>query len=167
MLLRDTSRQQVLLDALASHVHDSPNIGALVLVGSFANGTADAVSDLDLFFITYDDHFEDSWARRHDLHLTGALVHWDQQDQERPEVAGHRWVTPDLVVVECVVSSPQGGARLASPFKFYAGAEALVDGFPKREPIDRSDMTDEDTHPIDIVYDVFKKAVREAAAGER
>jgi predicted nucleotidyltransferase len=61
MSLRVTSRQQALLEAPASYVYDSHDIGAMVLLGSFVNGTADAVSDLDLFFIAYEDRLGDAW----------------------------------------------------------------------------------------------------------
>jgi UTP:GlnB (protein PII) uridylyltransferase len=67
MSLTDTCRQDALLTRLSEHVEDSVAIGALVVVGSFASRTADAVSDLDLFFITYRGHFKDVWNRRRDL----------------------------------------------------------------------------------------------------
>lgn len=167
MPLEGTGRHQALLEALARYVEDSADFGALVLLGSFAKGTADAVSDVDLFFITYRGRFEQAWAHRHELHVTGALVHWDEMEDELAEVGGHRWVTTDLVLVESVISAPQGGARLAAPFKVYGGDSSLVDAFPKRLPVGPGDMTDEGAHPVDVAYDAFKKAVRGGCSIER
>jgi hypothetical protein len=105
-------------------------IGALVVVGSFASRTADAVSDLDLFFITYQGRFKDAWNRRCDLHVTGAIVEWDLLDAQGDPVGGHRWLSPDLVLVEAVISEPDGGGRLAEPF-------GLVTGDPRAPPSER------------------------------
>jgi hypothetical protein len=90
MSLTDTSRQDALLRHLSEYVEDSAAIGALVVVGSFANEAADALSDLDLFFITYQGRFEDAWDRRRDLHVTGAIVEWDLDAQGMPsaDIAG-------------------------------------------------------------------------------
>jgi hypothetical protein len=77
MSLTDPSRQFAMLERLLEYVDGSVAIGALVVVGSFASRTADAVSDLDPFFITYQGRFEDAWNRRRDLHVTGAIVEWE------------------------------------------------------------------------------------------
>lgn len=160
MSLHDTNRQQRLLDALAEYVERSAEISAMVVLGSFAGGTADAVSDLDLFFITYDESFQKAWERRRDLHVTGALVEWDELDTTGAPVAGHRWLTADIVLVECVISAPTGGGRLAEPFSVVAGDADLVEKFPKRPPVQRAEMSAND--PVDAAYDAFKKAVRDA-----
>lgn len=153
-----------LVEGLARYVEASPHIGAMVLVGSFANGTADAMSDLDLIFLVHEGHFEPAWRRREELHVTGSVIHWDEHGGESNEephgVGGHRWITPDLVVVESVVSTPQGGGRLAEPHKLVVGDPRLVQGFPKRPPIDRAEMTDEGAHAVDVAYGKFKDAVR-------
>ncbi|MGH2737156.1 MAG: nucleotidyltransferase domain-containing protein [Actinomycetota bacterium] len=160
MSLKDTTRQEAILERLTRCVEKSPDIGAMLLVGSFASGTADVVSDLDLFLITYEGRFEQAWKRRDELHVTGAIVHWDEQAGEPHSVAGHRWVTPELVLVESVISAPRDGARLAAPFKLVVGDTRLVENFPRRPPIDRSEMTDEATHPVDSAYEELKEAVR-------
>jgi hypothetical protein len=160
MSLTDTSRQVAVLEHLSEYVDGSVAMGALVVVGSFASRTADAVSDLDLFFITYKGRFEDAWNRRRDLHVTGAIVEWDLVDAQGDAVGGHRWLSPDLVLVEAVISGPDGGGRLAEPFRLVTGDPQLLKGFPRREPVETDDMTAVD-HPVDIAYDAFKRAVRE------
>ena len=162
MELQSTTRQHALLQTLADHVNTSPNIGALVVLGSFANRTADAVSDLDLFFIAYDGHFQDAWERRRELHVTGAIVEWDELAPDSGPVAGHRWLTPDVVLVESVISVPEGGGRLAEPFKVVAGDAELVVNFPRRPAVQRAEMTSAEDHPVDVAYDALKKAVRNA-----
>lgn len=92
----------------------------MVVLGSFARGTADSVSDLDLSFITYEDTFLHAWARRRELHITGAVVAWDEFGPEDRLVAGHRWLTADVVLIESVISAPKGGGRLAEPFTVLA-----------------------------------------------
>jgi predicted nucleotidyltransferase len=159
MSLTNTSRQDALLERLSEYVEGSADIGTLVLVGSFANRAADALSDLDLFFITYQGRFEGAWHRRRDLHVTGAIVEWDL-DPPGAAVGGHRWLSPDLVLVEAVISGPDGGGRLAEPFRLVRGDPQLLKWFPRREPDEADEMTAVD-HPVDIAYDAFKKAVRD------
>ena len=160
MSLTDTSRQHAVLERLSEYVEGSAAIGALVVVGSFASRTADAVSDLDLFFITYRDHFEDAWTRRRDLHVTGAIVEWDVQDAQGDAVGGHRWLSPELVLVEAVISEPDGGGRITQPFELVTGDPQLLKGFPRRGSVEADETTTVD-HPVDIAYDEFKRAVRE------
>lgn len=162
MSLDDTTRQQRLLDALAEYVEHSAEIGALVVVGSFAAGRADAVSDLDLFFITYEDNFKQAWECRRELHVTGAIVGWDELDADDRPVAGHRWLTPDVVLVESVISAPEGGGRLGEPFTVLAGDPELVENFPRRPVVENAEITNAEDHPVDLAYDGFKKTVRDA-----
>ncbi|MGH2699060.1 MAG: hypothetical protein ACRDJL_07665 [Actinomycetota bacterium] len=161
MSLSNTTRQETLLERLAHYVERSPSLGAMLAIGSFANGTADAVSDLDLYLIAYEGRFKQAWRSRNELHVTGSIVDWDEMDGELRGVAGHRWVTPELVVVESVISSPRDGGRLADPFKLIVGDIRLVEGFPRRPRIDRSEMTGDQAHPVDVAYEELKKAVRE------
>jgi hypothetical protein len=112
MSLTNTSRQDALLERLSEYVEGSADIGALVLVGSFANRAAGALSDLDLFFITYQGRFE---ARG----IAGAISMsqerswsgiWTRQGPPSADIAGFpqiwcswRRSSPDLTVV---VDSP-------------------------------------------------------------
>lgn len=162
MSLIDTSRQDALLGRLADYVESSQAIGALVVVGSFAAGTADAVSDLDLFFITKPGEFQDAWNRRRELHLTGAIVEWDVLDSGQSLVGGHRWLSSDLVLVEAVISEPDSGGRLAEPLRLVTGDAELLEHFPRRGAIEVNEMTGIG-HPVDVAYDAFKKAVRNGA----
>jgi hypothetical protein len=163
MSSNDTTRQDRLLQRLARYVDESADLGAMLLLGSFASGTADAVSDIDLFLIAYEGRFEQAWARRTEWHVTGAIVDWDESEGEPRSVAGHRWLTPDLVLVESIITAPRNGGRLAEPFKLVAGEARLVDEVPRRPPIERSEMTGEGAHPVDIAYEELKKAVRASA----
>jgi hypothetical protein len=158
-------RQGPAVRLLADHVAASPHFGAAVLVGSFARGDADAVSDVDLLLITYEGHFRSAWETRQQLHVNGSLVAWDEQREDLPEVGGHRWLTPDLVLFEALISAPFGGGRLAKPYRLLTGEESLLAAFPQRRPIDRSEMCSREAHPVGVAYDRLKVAVRESRGG--
>jgi predicted nucleotidyltransferase len=99
-------RQQRILAAITRQLAVTPEVLGAVLVGSLAAGAADAASDIDLIICTRPGMFADAWARRHELHVTGTLVRWDNPSQTSAEVAVHRWVTPDLVLVEALFAAP-------------------------------------------------------------
>ena len=130
---------------------------AAVLVGSFAAGRADPLSDIDLILLAPDGGFGEAWARRHDLHGAGVLVEWDQPREGMPEVAGHNWVTDDLVVVESFFATPSSGFRLADPFVVLAGSVSA--DVTRRPPISRAEMTGW-PHAVDLAYSTFKYVVR-------
>ena len=85
---------------------------------------------------------------------------WDIYDQ-RGGVGGHRWLTPDLVFVECVITALKGGGRLARPDQVVAGDEAVVGSMPSRPHVEDAGMTMEG-HAVEVAYDTFKRAVRQA-----
>ncbi|MGE0544675.1 MAG: nucleotidyltransferase domain-containing protein [Dehalococcoidia bacterium] len=71
-------RQWSAIEPLAAYAMDNTSIfSAAILVGSFAAGTADTLSDIDLILLAPDGGFEAAWARRSDLHPTGVLAVWD------------------------------------------------------------------------------------------
>lgn len=156
-------RQWPTLRALAEFVEGTKlYLGALV-IGSFAAGTADEMSDLDLILITLDEGFEDAWTRRGELHVTGALAAWD----ERPVGAAgtHKWVTPDCIFVECLIATSAGGVRLAQPAVVIAGEADLPDRLEERLQISRTEMS-QATHPIERAYDELKAAVRASRSAD-
>jgi len=103
--------------------------------------------------------FEQAWGYRTKLHITGSLASWDELHDETPEVGAHKWLTPDLVLVECLVSTPSSGVRLVEPFLLLAGPPDLPDRIARRKAISRSTMR-EAAHPVERAYDELKQAVR-------
>jgi hypothetical protein len=160
-------RQQRILAAVTRQLAVTAEVLGALLVGSLAAGSADAASDIDLIICTRPRMFADPWARRHELHVTGALVHWDSQSQASEEILVHRWVTPDLVLVEALFAAPHSGVRLAPPWTLITGGPEVVAAFPLRPPIDRSEMNRDGAHPVDLAFDDLKIALRQQSAGSR
>jgi predicted nucleotidyltransferase len=104
--------------------------GALLL-GSLARGEGDAISDVDLAAVSQPGKWQDAWDARH-LLSAGALVTFDRLG-DRSGVAGHSWLTPTLVKVECLVTEPdESGMRLAGEVVVLLGAEDLVEQFERK-----------------------------------
>ncbi|MDP8958567.1 MAG: hypothetical protein M3N51_05045 [Actinomycetota bacterium] len=139
-----------------------PELLGAILLGSFAAGSADALSDLDLVLVAPEGSFAAAWARRHHLHPPNVAAHWDHRREEIPEAGAHKWLTAHLVLVECLIATPSSGVRLAEPAMVVAGPAGQVGMFPGRPPISRSEMG-EDVHPIERAYDTFKGLVRKTA----
>ena len=59
-----------------------------------------------MIICTRPGRFADARARRQDLHATGALVSWNDQSQTAAQIAVHRRVTPDRVLVEALFAAP-------------------------------------------------------------
>jgi hypothetical protein len=87
-----------------------------------------------------DGSFDEAWSRRAALRSPGVAYAWDFRPDAEREVGTHNWVSPDLVLVECVLATPTGHARLADPFVVRAGDHALVASFNRVEPITREDL---------------------------
>jgi predicted nucleotidyltransferase len=153
-------RQRAALSAITQQLADAPDVLGAVVVGSLAAGSADAVSDIDLIICALPGRFAEVWSRRNDLHVTGALVSWDDKSQGTGEIAVHRWVTDDLVLVEALFATPGSGVRLAQPWRIIAGDPQVADAFGSRPPIDRSEMDREAAHPVDRAFDDLKEALR-------
>ena len=151
-------RQWPTIERLAGFARAHPSVfAAAVLVGSFAAGRADPLSDIDLILLVPDGGFAEAWGLRHDLHGSGILVEWDQLREGMPGVAGHNWVTDDLVVVETLFATPSSDFRLADPFVVLAGS--VPAGVTRRPPISRAEMTSW-PHAVDLAYSTFKYVVR-------
>jgi Nucleotidyltransferase domain len=151
-------RQVTTLAALAEHITASSLLDGAILVGSFARGTADAASDLDLIVCVRDGHFATAWQQRTVLQVTGAMVWWDQH-LVPDRMGAHKWVTNDLVLVECLLAAPDSGVRLASPYRVVAGGPGLAERFIARPPIQRAELG-LDVHPVERAYDQFKEVIR-------
>jgi predicted nucleotidyltransferase len=113
--------------------------GAL-LVGSLARGEGDALSDVDLIAVTHEDGWQRAWERRTRL-SEGALITFDRFEEGKNGVAGHSWLTPNLVKVECLVALP-GSMRLAGHAVVVAGEDRLLEAFETRRRFTRQAIED-------------------------
>jgi hypothetical protein len=163
------ARQWPTLDRLRRHVQTSPTLTGMILVGSFARGEVDPLSDLDLLLVAPEDGFEAAWARRADLHGGTALVAWDRRDPGFDRAGAHKWITGDLILIECLITTVSSGVRLAEPAAVLVGDAELIDRFPHRPPVTRAEMA---AHPVELhaverAYDELKAAARASGGGER
>src|SRR3954462_12990892 len=63
-------RQRATLTKIADAVARTTWLDALLVVGSLADGVADALSDIDLLVIVGEGQFEQAWADREALRVT-------------------------------------------------------------------------------------------------
>jgi hypothetical protein len=155
-------RQWPRIVELAGAVSSPPFFG-LVLLGSFARGEADDVSDVDFVVFAAEGDFDAAWDERHRLHPAGAAC-WDYP---RPpgdrDVAGHRWLTSDFVLFDGLIAAPSG-TRLADPMHVLVGDELLTSQIIKREPISGEEQhrrKDEIAlHEVEKLYGELKLALR-------
>jgi hypothetical protein len=151
-------RQLATLAAVLEHITASSVLDGAILLGSFAHGTPDPASDLDLIVCVHDGDFATAWRQRIALQVTDAMVWWDQH--LIPDRMGtHKWVTNDLVLVECLLAAPDSGVRLAPPYRVVAGAPGLAERFTARPPIQRAELG-LDVHPVEHAYDQLKEVIR-------
>ena len=105
-----------------------------------------------------DGDFATAWRQRTALQVTGAVVWWDQH--LLPDRMGtHKWITNDLVLVECLLAAPDSGVRLAAPYRVVAGDLGLAERFTARPPIQRAELG-LDIHPVERAYDQLKEVIR-------
>jgi hypothetical protein len=158
----ESLRQWPHLVHLANAAAKSPFLG-VVLVGSFARGDADDLSDVDFVVFVAEGAFEAAWEHRHRLHHADATC-WDYP---RPpgdrDVAGHRWLTADFVLFDGLIATPSG-TRVADPMHLLVGGERLRRRIVKRDPItvaEQEERKDEITlHEIERLYGELKLAIR-------
>jgi hypothetical protein len=156
--LRQWPRLLELADAAAA----APFIG-VVLLGSFARGEADHLSDVDFTVFASEGDFAQAWEARHRLHPHDAWC-WDYS---RPpgdrDVAGHRWLTTDFVLFDGLIATPSG-TRVATPLHILVGGEVLRRQLVQRDPIaaeERRRRGDEiRLHEIERLYGQLKLALR-------
>lgn len=129
-------RQWPVIVHVGERVATMPEFDGLMLVGSFAKGTADDVSDVDLIAVTAEGQFRRAWARRAELETEGRLFVWDVVPDPTRDDGGHKWITRDLVKVECGIVDPaRGDTRLAPPYAVVVGDPAIATRFAPMEPI--------------------------------
>lgn len=144
-----------------------PRVLGVLVLGSFADNTADEVSNIDLLVVLARGAFNRTWSDR-TTYSAGALRAWDVEADGRP-VGAHKWVTRDLVLVECLFSEAGSGVRLAPPFVFLNGSEAAIDGLERRAPIPRSEVEAGAFvgDPAEWLYDALKLTIRGDVDGAR
>lgn len=112
--------------------------GALLL-GSLSRGEGDAISDVDTVAVAHTGKWQDAWDARHQLSV-GALVTFDRYG-ERRRIAGHSWLTPTLVKIECLIAERGGGGtRLAGDVVVLLGEQDLPNAFEQVPPFTREDI---------------------------
>lgn len=134
-----------------------------MLVGSFARGEADELSDVDFVVFAAEGEFGAAWEQRHRLHPPDAWC-WDYP---RPpgdrDVAGHRWLTSDFVLFDGLIATPSG-TRVADPMHVLVGDDSFASQIVRREPItaaEEHERKDEITlHGIEQLYGQLKLALR-------
>jgi hypothetical protein len=162
--LPPTSRQRAALHRLIGRLTQKEWFQAAILVGSLAGEVDDELSDVDLLVVV--TAFPQAWRERQDLPDSDVIVAWDTPPvQDR--VGAHKWITRDLVLVECLLGE-LGAFRLAEPFKFVAGGEEVLDRVPRRPTLTRDQVRGgPEVDPIERTYDEFKAAVRARRAASQ
>ncbi len=155
-------RQWPRLLELAEAAATPPFLG-VVLLGSFARGEADDLSDVDFCVFATEGDFEAAWEQRHRLHRADAAC-WDYP---RPpgdrDVAGHRWLTSDFVLFDGLIATPSG-TRVADPLHVLVGDDVLRRQLVGRLPTtaeERRQRRDEIAlHEVEQLYGQLKVALR-------
>jgi hypothetical protein len=109
------------------------------LIGSLSRGEGDALSDVDLVAVTQPGRWQEAWDAR-DLLSSGALVTFDRSEGT-PGIAGHSWLTPNLVKVECLITET-AGTRLAGSVAVVVGEDYLLNAFERVAPFSRQEIDD-------------------------
>ena len=117
-----------------------PGHRATIAIGSFAAGTADDLSDIDLYVMVDDGSFDEAWGARDSLRPGDALHWWDIRPDANREIATHNWLTRDLVLVECALTTPNAQPRLSEPYELLDGDAAAVGLFAPRDRISREEL---------------------------
>jgi predicted nucleotidyltransferase len=119
-----------------------PGHRATIAIGSFAAGTADDLSDIDLYVLVDDGAFDDAWNQRDLLRPGDALLWWDIRPDTSREIGTHNWLTRDLVLVECALATPAARPRLSEPYEVLEGDTEAVELFVPGERISREELND-------------------------
>lgn len=159
--MRPTVRQEAALQGLLRRAGDLLEVDAVVLIGSLAAGTADAMSDVDAIAIVRDAAFAAAWSRRHALHAVTAPACWDHRTEPPSDIGAHKWIDESGVLVEVLLGTVSGPLRVAAPARVVWGDPAALARARRRPPIARAEMTDS-KHPIEAAYDRLKAAVRQS-----
>jgi predicted nucleotidyltransferase len=126
----ESLRQWPVIEGLATRAAEIDAVDGVILLGSFARGDPDELSDVDALLVVAPGRFQDVWAERGRL-SDGALIAWDGEGGQR-DLEWHTWLTRDVVKVECGIVDPDSGSRdLADPCVVLLGDPSLVERFPR------------------------------------
>lgn len=153
-------RHRAAFEAVLAAAAADPHVLGVVLIGSFAAATADEVSDLDVVLVVAEGEFDTAWQRR-SSYSADALRSWDVGPFDAP-IAAHKWMTPQLVLVECLFAPAGSGARLGEPFLVVAGAASVMDSLRRRGTIPRAEIDSGEFtgDPAEWLYDALKLCLR-------
>lgn len=175
----EASRQWPALERLAHAAASIEGIDGLILIGSFANGEHDEVSDVDVLAVVAPGRFHAVWNRCGAL-TSDALVSWASGPKPDAGIGWLKWLTRDLVKLECGIVDPsRGGRGLADPYVVLVGEPAMARRFPpvsraevearRREQADQPIPDDPNALPygelIDWKLSELKNAVRRGLRG--
>jgi hypothetical protein len=150
-----------------------PQLDGLLLLGSFASGRSDQISDVDLIAVVAEGQFADAWARRREMETAGTLYEWDVHVESDGDAASHKWLTQGIVKVECGFAAAGSSAmQLAEPYAVLVGDESVAARFPPLEPIApdvleayAQDLRDKGMVPeVETAYGELRRALRAASA---
>jgi predicted nucleotidyltransferase len=175
----EASRQWPVLEETIDRAARIDLFDGVIALGSLADGEPDELSDLDLIAVAAPGRFEDAWAARAQL-AGDVLVAWEGPADPDREIRWFKWLTRDLVKVECGIAA-RGSRELAEPLAVLLGPPSLADGFPRvdratvkeraerlrkrQEVFDPAEMTPGER--IDWKLSELKHAVRDALPGNR
>ena len=159
-------RQWPVLANVVRAIDESPDFLGGLLLGSLVTGSADELSDIDLIAVVPNGGFSSAWDARGRLHGDEPLATWDEMSPGVPEAGAHKWLSRDLVLVECLIATATSGVRLAEPYAVVAGDAEIAHTLTRRPPISRSEMRPTASQ-VENCYDAFKAAVREVRRHDR
>jgi hypothetical protein len=165
-------RQWPLIVYAAEQVSAMPELDGLLLLGSFAAGRADQISDVDLVAVVAEGRFDEAWARRRELETPGTLYEWDVRIESDGDAASHKWITQEIVKGECgFADSARSAMQLAEPYAVLVGDESVATRFPPLEPIPpevleayAQELRDKGMVPeVETAYGDLRRALRAVA----
>jgi hypothetical protein len=170
----ESLRQWPTLLWIAERTESHALLDGLIAIGSFAKGSADDASDLDLIAVVAADAFEQVWSARKEFEPPGAVFGWDQTDDLGVEEGVRKFLTLDMVKVELVFTTGREFV-LAEPYALLVGAESLPTRFAQRSPISRDELDAYSQSRVasgvvpelEVRYGEFMSALRRAVQGRR
>lgn len=69
------------------------------------------------------------------METPGTLLGWDVQIQSDGDAASHKWITREIVKVECgFADASRSAMQLAEPYAVLVGDSSVATRFPALEP---------------------------------
>jgi hypothetical protein len=168
-------RQWPLIVHAAERAAAIPELDGLLLLGSFAGGRADEISDVDLVAVVADGCFDAAWARRREIETDGTLFQWDVHVESDGDAASHKWITRDIVKVESgFADASRSAMKLAEPYAVLVGDSSVASRFPPLEPIApdvleayAQELRNKGMVPeVETQYGELRRALRQAISGD-